>query len=82
MAIGIGMRGWDDDPYDDDGSMFGPRQGTWWVISKIDPRWNASGRGYGLVCAGGPGETNDHLEYCRKRYGQEPDDLEVGFMKD
>ena len=34
--------------------MFGPKIGTWMVHSKKDPRWNKSGRGYGLVTSGGP----------------------------
>lgn len=59
-----------------------PRMGSWWVRSKKDPRWNADGRGYGLVTGGGPQEMQDWIEECRKKYGDPPDDCEHGFMKD
>jgi hypothetical protein len=64
------------------GKMLGPKQGTWWVESKKDPRWNKSGRGVGLVCAGGPEEMKQWIEECRKKYGEPPDDCDYGFMKD
>lgn len=62
--------------------MFGPKMGTWYVQSKIDPRWNNTGRGYGLVTTGGPSEMSTWLEDCRKKYGSPPIDITVGFMKD
>jgi hypothetical protein len=62
--------------------MFGPKMGSWWVTSKIDPRWNSNGRGYGLVCTGGPQDAHTWIELCREKYGTQPDDLEMGFMKD
>jgi len=63
-------------------SMFGPKMGTWWVESKLDPRWNTNGKGYGLVVTGGPGEINQWIAQCEKTFGKKPDDLEIGFMKD
>ncbi len=66
----------------DEGSMFGPKMGSWEASSKKDPRWNNSGRGAGLVCAGGPSELNRWIELCTDKYGEPPDDLEVGFWKD
>jgi len=63
-------------------SMFGPKMGTWWVKSKTDPRWNKTGRGYGLVTSGGPGELGEWIEECKEKYGEPPDDAEMGFMKD
>lgn len=71
---------WNDDH--EEGSMFGPRMGSWWVRSKIDPRWNSNGRGYGLVSMGGPQDAHTWVEVCREKYGTQPDDLEMGFMKD
>jgi hypothetical protein len=63
-------------------SMFGPKMGSWWVSSEKDPRWNKNGRGKGLVCTGGPPEAHKWIEKCRKTLGEQPDDLEYGFMKD
>lgn len=63
-------------------SMFGPKMGSWCIHSKIDPRWNKNGRGYGLVVTGGPSEAKDWIEECKKKFGPEPKDLELGFMKD
>lgn len=62
-------------------SMFGPKLGSWWVASKLDPRWDKSGVGKGFVISGGPKEALDWVEKCRKDYGDPPHDLEIGFMK-
>ena len=70
-----------DDRYSDEGSMFGPKPGTWWISSKSDPRWNKSGTSYGFafgLCY----EADDWLKRCQKEFGVEPEDLETGFMKD
>lgn len=64
------------------GEMIAPKQGTWWVVSKKDPRWNKSGRGVGLASTGGPEEMKQWIESCRKKYGEPPKDCEHGFMKD
>lgn len=63
-------------------SMFGLKFGTWWIHSDEDPRWNKEGRGYGLVSSGGPDELFDWLDECKQKFGKQPDDLTVGFMKD
>lgn len=60
----------------------GPKMGTWWTRSKIDPRWNNEGKGCGSVTSGGPDEIYTWLELAGYRYGQKPPDLEIGFMKD
>ena len=61
--------------------MFGPKIGTWWVRCKSDPRWNKTGRGYGLASSN-PKEMWDWIEQCREKYGKPPNDAEKGFMKD
>lgn len=62
--------------------MFGPKMGTWTISSKIDPRWNKSGRGYGLVSCGGPQEMQDWIAKCKKEFGEPPEDAEMSFWKD
>ncbi len=62
--------------------MFGPKPGTWWVSSKSDPRWDASGRCAMLVSGGRPKEVDEHIEAKRALLGDPPDDLECGAMKD
>ena len=62
--------------------MFGPKMGSWSVSSKIDSRWNKSGRAYGLVCNGGPSEMQDWINECKKNYGEPPDDCYKSFYKD
>ncbi len=62
--------------------MFGPKLGTWTVHSDIDPRWNKTGRGYGLVCTGGPQEMKEWIEECKKNFGEVPDDATHEFWKD
>jgi hypothetical protein len=63
-------------------SMFGPKMGTWYVHSAADPRWNKSGRAEGLVCLGGPQEMHNWINECKRKYGEPPEDAEMGFMKD
>ena len=64
-------------------SIFGPKIGTWQVSSESDPRWNNSGRGYGLVSSGGPDEMRYWIEEMKKITGEDPpDDLHVSFWKD
>ena len=43
-------------------SMFGPKEGSWWLRSKKDPRWNCDGRGYLLFSAGYPPEIARRIE--------------------
>lgn len=79
MAIGINLG---DDYDNDDSSMFGAKMGSWWVSSESDPRWNKSGRGYGLVSTGGPGEMGDWIREATEKFGPPPSDATMGFMKD
>jgi hypothetical protein len=58
------------------------REGSWWVASKSDPRWDCEGRGFvgGLMC---PGAALEEVKKIQERLGEEPpDDLEFGYMKD
>lgn len=72
----------EDDPQDDDGSMFGPKPGTWYVSCPSDPRWNGSGHArVGLFSM--PGAVVEHLNAKVQELGAEPPaDCEWGYMKD
>ena len=61
--------------------MFGG-EGSWYVHCKSDMRWNKSGRGFGAVTAGGPKEMKTWIKLCTLKYGEPPEDVEIGFMKD
>lgn len=64
-------------------SIFGDRPGTWWIESKKDPRWNKTARAKDLIFTAGLNEeAQDHLKKCRGLYGEQPDDLTYGGMKD
>ena len=78
MAM-FGFNSWNDDA---PSSMFGPKEGTWWVTSASAPHWNSNGRGFGLVSMGGPQDAHTWVEHCKEKYGEPPPDLEMGFMKD
>ena len=62
-------------------AIFGPIEGTWFLSSKSDPRWNADGRALvgGLVM---PVECVKKLEELEKKLGKRPKDLQWGYMKD
>ena len=55
--------------------------GSWWLSSKTDPRWNCNGR-----CECGafviPNECKSALEKLKEKFGEQPSDLEYGYMKD
>lgn len=55
--------------------------GSWWLRSKKDPRWNRDGRGLvgGFVMSK---ECEEAIERLKRRFGKPPKDLEVGYMKD
>lgn len=58
------------------------RQGTWWIKSKSDPRWYASGRGeVGMFSVDGR-EYQEVVDSLINRYGDPPVDLRIGYMKD
>lgn len=58
------------------------REGSWWLKSITDSKWNKNGRG----TVGGfevPQDAKDHIEKMKKKLKCEPpDDLEFGYMKD
>jgi hypothetical protein len=62
-------------------SMFGSRCGTWWLSSESDSRWNRSGKadvgGFAMGL-----DARKVLEELKSLYGEPPDDLEHGYMKD
>lgn len=58
------------------------KEGSWWLNSKSDPRWNVEGRSSyvgGLVM---PSDCESKIEELKKELGEPPDDLEWGYMKD
>lgn len=58
------------------------REGSWWLCSESDPRWNTNGRGIvgGLVM---PDDAQDYVDKKKKKLNEEPPkDLEFGYMKD
>lgn len=57
------------------------REGTWWIESKTDKRWNCGGRAYASVLSASR-LIEDKIDELTRRYGDPPDDIEVGFMKD
>jgi len=63
-------------------NIFNPKIGTWTVHSDKDPRWNKSGRGYGLVISGGPPEMKRWIKDCTEKYGNPPNDTTKAFYKD
>jgi hypothetical protein len=59
------------------------RSGSWFMESKSDPRWNASGRSSMVGMFQKPAEVTQKIEDLRSRLGCEPpDDLEWGYEKD
>jgi hypothetical protein len=58
------------------------KQGSWWLKSETDPRFDASGRGIvgGFQC---PEEAKAAIKQKEEELGVEaPEDLEFGYMKD
>jgi len=58
------------------------KEGTWWLKSKSDPRWDAEGRGsVGMFAV--PTGAEEAIEKKKAELKEEPpDDLEYGYMKD
>ena len=56
--------------------------GSWWVMSKLDSRWNGSGNGtVGMFAM--PTEAQYFIDEKKKELNEEPPkDLEFGYMKD
>lgn len=62
--------------------IFSPvREGSWWLRSNSDPRWNCDGRAYvgGFVM---PPECQAKIDELKLTLGEPPKDLEWGYMKD
>ena len=55
--------------------------GSWWLESKSDPRWNINGTG-SVGMFGMPSACREKLEELRAIYGEAPADLSYGYMKD
>ena len=49
-------------------------------MSKKDPRWNAEGHGF--VSIYGSEDRDRKIEELKELYGDHPDDLEWGFVKE
>lgn len=58
------------------------RSGSWWVRSKSDPRWDGSGNAESCGGFTMPYECSQHIEELKKKFGEPPEDLEYGYMKD
>jgi hypothetical protein len=55
--------------------------GSWWLRSKSDSRWNE----HGSADVGGfmmPRECQAALDRMKAQFGEPPEDLEWGYMKD
>ncbi len=60
------------------------KEGTWWLKSESDPRWNCSGRdnvGMFMTVEACPPALLE-LKKKTKELGIAPKDLEFGYMKD
>ncbi len=58
------------------------RPGSWWLRSKTDPRWDSDGTS---PLVGGfvmPSELRAELDRKKLELGEQPADLEFGYMKD
>ncbi len=65
------------------GSIFNSfRPGGWWLKSAKDPRWNDNGRSDAVGGFVIPEECEKRFEEMKKQFGDPPDDLEWGYMKD
>ncbi len=62
--------------------MFNTR-GSWWIESKSDPRWNASGVSDFVGGFVMPEEAEQKVKQLTKKYAEKPPkDLTYGYMKD
>ncbi len=55
--------------------------GSWFLISKKDSRWNASGTSVSISVLELPKECSQRIAAFREALGEEPDDLEVELVK-
>lgn len=60
-----------------------PRDGTWYISSESDPRWNNSGRDFWDCFSGLCPEAERWIEKTKELIGEDPPgDLMYGFYKD
>ncbi len=59
--------------------MAGP--GNWYLRSKKDPRWDATGRGFVNILHDST-ERDRKVEELKNLFGNPPDDLERSFERD
>lgn len=58
------------------------QEGTWWLESKSDSRWNITGSGL-VGMFGIPPKAQEAIEQKKKELGEDhPGDLRYGYMKD
>jgi len=58
------------------------KQGSWWLKSVSDSRWNCSGSG-GVGMFSIPSDATKAINKLKEKLGEEPpEDLEYGYMKD
>lgn len=56
--------------------------GTWWLASRSDARWSASGQADRLPSVFSlPEEARMTLAEMRRRFGDPPEDLEYGCLR-
>jgi hypothetical protein len=59
------------------------KPGTWYIVSKSDPRWQASGRSEMVGGFAMPDECREAINKKKRELGTDPPkDLEWGYMKD
>jgi hypothetical protein len=57
-------------------------KGCWYLFSKKDQRWNYSEDNAWVGGFEKPNGVDEKIEELKKLYGEPPDDLEWGYMKD
>jgi hypothetical protein len=62
--------------------LFGTSPGVWYTRCKSDPRWNFDMRCNVSITGGPPKEFEDKIAELTEQYGEPPEDLEYGCMKD
>ncbi len=58
------------------------KPGTWYLESKLDPRWNCRGRAELVGMFTCPPEAEEKIEELKKTLGDPPADLRWGYWKD
>jgi hypothetical protein len=62
--------------------MFGPRQGSWWLSSAKDKRWDKAWDDVPVLVTGGmPEYIEKHITAMTEKYGPPPDDLMIACHK-